>query len=54
MKVVKINGTIGMDKDIDVDHNKFLDEFLEFLDSKGMYYAGSSRIIEEEDLEDKH
>jgi uncharacterized protein YggL (DUF469 family) len=46
---VEINGCIfANDENVDIDHDEFLDAFIEFVESKGWHFGGGSAQIDEE------
>ncbi|CAI8903345.1 hypothetical protein [Bacillus pseudomycoides] len=45
-RTISINGAI---LDVDVSHDKFLDEFIEWVDSKGWSFMGMTDEITEEE-----
>lgn len=45
-KGVEINGCIFSETG-DVDHDQFLDKFIEFIESNGWYFGGGTKEINE-------
>ncbi|WP_226669617.1 hypothetical protein [Metabacillus litoralis] len=47
---VQIEGSIYASDGEDIGHNQFLDEFIEFIESKGWSFGGGSFQIDEEGI----